>query len=606
MIGYMMFTKDKFKLQTEFIPVFVFSSIACIVFLGGLAKHLFIAGGVVMAAGAVLFVHYMRKFKSRQKTLKLRVSLFHVIFLAGSLFFLYLLSITRLTHYDNFSHWAVVLKDMLLTDAFPTATSALIDFKNYPLGTTSFLYYICRFAGNSQPMMLIAQGILIMSCFYAMFGIIMDKKRFLLYAFLCAGCSSLSIFNITIRINNLLVDFLLPLYTLVLFTMAYRSRSCIKKACIGFIPVAGLLMIIKNTGVIFAGIGFIYLIYLWVKGEEKLHFKSGLIAATATLPYLFWMVHMSVRFQGVTNKFELAAKGLDPVSARKSSEEMGQIISLFVRSAFDLTTRPVLGILIFHLAAIGTTVFAAIVLKKHWSILKTLLALDVVLSAYYLGILSLYLFSMPIDEALVLAGFERYASSIVILFAGSLILCATVDMERSFYYRINEVPDYRAFKSVESKGRYQNGIIVSIGLSMALLFSEYNGMQTIQQTYDTTLPYKVWQVTGDRWDKSGAVSESKYLFYASDTDNQVSNHYLQYLGRYMLYAPNVDGICAFYEDNMTNLLSRYDYLVVVESDLRAKYLLREHYGVTGKQGIYQIYASEGEGQEKKVALSLVE
>lgn len=66
---------------------------------------------------------------------------------------------------------------------------------------------------------------------------------------------------------------------------------------------------------------------------------------------------------------------------------------------------------------------------------------------------------MPLDEALRLAGFERYASSIVILFAGGLVLCAAVDIEKSFYYRYGELPDYRAFKTVESKGRYQKGII---------------------------------------------------------------------------------------------------------------------------------------------------
>src|SRR5699024_372283 len=109
-------------------------------------------------------------------------------------------------HYDNFSHWSIVLKLMLSTDSFPTLDSQLIDFKNYPLGVSAFLYYICLFAGNSESIMLIAQGLLIFSCFYAMFGIISEKKRFLLYAFLGLGLSFLSLFNITIRINNLLVD----------------------------------------------------------------------------------------------------------------------------------------------------------------------------------------------------------------------------------------------------------------------------------------------------------------------------------------------------------------------------------------------------------------
>ncbi|MEK5165520.1 hypothetical protein NYE69_24680 [Paenibacillus sp. FSL R5-0527] len=79
-----------------------------------------------------------------------------------------------------------------------------------------------------------------------------------------------------------------------------------------------------------------------------------------------------------------------------------------------------------------------------------LIALNVVVVLCYAGILALYLFSMPLDEAIRLAGFKRYASSIVVLFAGGLVLCAAVDMERTFHYRIGEVPDYQAFKTVQT------------------------------------------------------------------------------------------------------------------------------------------------------------
>uniref|UniRef100_UPI003261C989 hypothetical protein n=1 Tax=Clostridium sp. NkU-1 TaxID=1095009 RepID=UPI003261C989 len=46
-----------------------------------------------------------------------------------------------------------------------------------------------------------------------------------------------------------------------------------------------------------------------------------------------------------------------------------------------------------------------------------------------------------------------------------LVLCATVDIENSFYYKSGELPDYRAFKTVESKNRYQKGVIFFYGLS---------------------------------------------------------------------------------------------------------------------------------------------
>ncbi|WP_077612929.1 hypothetical protein [Clostridium sp. Marseille-P2415] len=596
--GYMMFTKARLKLQTEFIPVFVCSSIGCAMYFCGLAGYLLPGAVAVFAAGIVLFVLYLAALIRRRAYLNFRISLFLAAFGTGSLFFFHQLLVSRLIHYDNFSHWAIVVKYMLSTNAFPDAASALIDFKNYPLGSSSFIYFICRFAGNSQAVMLAAQGFLIFACFYAMFGVITEKKRFLLYAFLAAGCSVLSIFNITIRISNLLVDFLLPIYTLVLFVMIYKYQREIKKACISIIPVAGFLMIIKNTGTIFAGIGLIYLVYVWLRNRDKPLWKNGLgillSIGAAFIPCLLWGLHVAAEFKGVENKFEISADSIRNIYGGKSPEEIGQIISLFVKTVFDITSRPAMGVAGFHIAAITAGILAAVLLKKNWNLWKALAALDTVLIGYYVGILGLYIFSMPLDEATRLAGFERYASSIVVLFAGGLILCATVDIENSFYYKTGEVPSYRAFKTAESKGRYQKGIILFTALAVTLLMSEYNGMKTIQRSYKTTLPYKVFKVTGDRWYSGGRVDEARYLFYASDADGQVTDYYLQYIGKYMLYAPNVDGICAFYEDNLIHLLISYDYLVIVESDAEAKYLMKKYFGVSGQEGIYKIIHSGGE------------
>ncbi|WP_339787570.1 hypothetical protein NSQ38_05555 [Paenibacillus sp. FSL R7-0313] len=588
-LGYMQFVRKALSLRWEFIPVFVFSSIACFVFLSGLAGQLFTGSLVILIAGLLLYGGMLFLRLRRGASLRMSFSIFQFSFLAGTFVFLLLLFQNQLTHYDNFSHWAIVLKQMLSTDAFPTPGSNLIDFKNYPLGTSSFIYYVCRFMGHSQSVMLLAQGLLIFSCFYAMFGIVSEKKRFLLYAFLGLGLSTLSFFNLTIRITNLLVDFLLPIYALAILAVIYQYRNEIKKACIVVLPLAGLLTIIKSTGIIFAAIGLIFLVYTWLKHKQKFDWKTalalvGTICGTL-IPYFGWSWRMATVFQGIDNKFDVATSG---IQAGKTPEQMHEILWTFLKASTDLTTRPVIGIVIFQLIAIAASVFAIVVLKKKWNLWKALIALDVVLLLYYAGILALYLFSMPLDEAIVLAGFERYASSIVVLFAGGLVLCAAIDLERSFHYRIGEVPDYQSFKTVETKGHYQKGIIGCMAVAATILLSEYNGIVSIAQSYDTTLPYKIHAVTGDRWYSGGQEDNNRYLFYASDRDQQVTNYYMQYVGKYFLYAPHVDGIVLFYEDNMDNLLSGYDYLVVVETDLNAKWLLKKHYGIDMQEGIYKI------------------
>lgn len=591
-IGYMQFVRKALSIRWEFIPVFVFSSIACIVFLSGLAGQLFIGSLVLLLGGLLLYGRMMFLGMRRGASFRISFSLFQFSFLAGTFIFLLVLFQNQLTHYDNFSHWAIVLKQMLSTNAFPTPDSNLIDFKNYPLGTSSFIYYVCRFMGHDQSVMLLAQGLLIFSCFYAMCGIVSEKKRFLLYAFLGLGLSTLSFFNLTIRITNLLVDFLLPIYALAILAVIYQYRHDIKRACIIMLPLAGVLTVIKSTGIIFAAIGLIFLLYTWLKHRQKSSWKDalpvvGTICATL-IPYFGWSWRMATVFQGVDNKFDVATSG---IQSGKTAEQMHEILWLFLKSSTDITTRPVIGIVIFQLVAIAASIFAYVVLKKKWNLWKALVALDVVLLLYYAGILALYLFSMPLDEAVRLAGFERYASSIVVLFAGGLVLCAAIDLERSFHYRIGEVPDYQAFKTVKTKGHYQKGIIGCMAIAATILLSEYNGIVSIAKTYDTTLPYKIHAVTGDRWYKDGQEDNNRYLFYASDRDQQVTNYYMQYVGKYFLYAPHVDGIVLFYEDNMDNLLSGYDYLVVVETDRNAKWLLKKHYGIDMKEGIYKITRS---------------
>ncbi|CAM2770703.1 hypothetical protein HP548_13905 [Paenibacillus taichungensis] len=591
-MGYMQFVRKALSIRWEFIPVFVFSSIACIVFLSGLAGQLYIGSLVLLFVGLLLYGGMVFLGMRRGASFRISFSLFQFSFLAGTFIFLLVLFQNQLTHYDNFSHWAIVLKQMLSTDTFPTPDSNLIDFKNYPLGTSSFIYYVCRFMGHSQSVMLLAQGLLIFSCFYAMFGIVSEKKRFLLYAFLGLGLSTLSFFNLTIRITNLLVDFLLPIYALAILTVIYQYRHDIKRACIIMLPLAGVLTVIKSTGIIFAAISLIFLVYTWLKHRQEFSWKTALAVigtiCGSLIPYFGWSWRMATVFQGVDNKFDVATSG---IQSGKTAEQMHEILWLFLKSSTDITTRPVIGIVIFEIVAIAASIFAYVVLKKKWNLWKALIALDVVLLLYYAGILALYLFSMPLDEAIVLAGFERYASSIVVLFAGGLVLCAAIDLERSFHYRIGEVPDYQAFKTVETKGHYQKGIIGCMAIAATILLSEYNGIVSIAKTYDTTLPYKIHAVTGDRWYKDGQEDNNRYLFYASDRDQQVTNYYMQYVGKYFLYAPHVDGIVLFYEDNMDNLLSGYDYLVVVETDRNAKWLLKKHYGIDMQEGIYKITRS---------------
>lgn len=590
-LGYTAAARRRLQADFFFLPISVLSAIALLVYVGGLAGILLPTALAVFAGGLWLFV--MSAAKMRAKDLRLPgLSLFQLCFCTGTLCFLLLLQNMRLEHYDNFSHWGIVVKEMLSSGAFPTAQSALIDFTNYPLGISSFLYYVCTIVGPDQSVMLIGQSLLIFACFYAMFGVITEKKRFLLYAFSGAGYGVLSVFNITIRINSLLVDFLLPVMTLSVLAAVYRYRKDRKTACILAAPVLGLLTVTKSTGPVYAGMGWLYLTYMEFREREDGRWFLGALRPAlmlfAFLPHQLWSWHMQAGFQGVENKFQLSAQALRKGYEGKTPEELLQIAHLFFQSALDLSSRPAMGFLIFHGAALLACGAAYFILRKPWATWKALLALDAAAVLYYLGILGLYLFSMPLEEAIRLAGFERYASSITVLAAGGVVMSMTVDMENSFYIKLGNQEDYRSFYSAATKKCYQAGVLASMAVAVSFLLSEYNGMAYLKKNSSASLPAKVEAVTGDRWYFGEPPDESRYLLYASDRDGQITDYYLQYVARYFLYAPNVDAICAFYEDNLLNLLKDYDYLVIVESDQEAKRLMKTYFKEEGDEGIYPV------------------
>ena len=71
----------------------------------------------------------------------------------------------------------------------------------------------------------------------------------------------------------------------------------------------------------------------------------------------------------------------------------------------------------------------------------------------------MYLYLMPREEALRLAGFERYACSGMTLYAGILLLQAVADLEGSFTVDIDLRGAYRAYASPASKRRYQYAVL---------------------------------------------------------------------------------------------------------------------------------------------------
>ncbi len=579
LFGFMFLTKKALDVSFHFVPVFVLSLITVVIYLGGIFNVLYPTACLVYVLGILFFLWFgIIKHKENMYDLK-EFHLLDVCFLVGTIPFLILLLNEHLMHYDNFTHWALIVKTLYINRAFPTSNT-MIEFTNYPIGTSSLLYYFSCFLGYSDGILLFGQGLLIFSIFYAIFGAIEKPKCFLLVAILGVGLSTLSFFNLTIRINNLLVDFILPILTLACFAIITRFKNDMRKQLILLLPLQAFLLIVKTTGIIY----FVIIIVAWfieaIKNHTLKNKKDGLAAFLTMVlslsTYFLWNYRVSTVFSGVQNKFSASSL------ASKSSKEVVSIVNNFIHSSFDLSSRPFVGFLFGNLLVIILYFLIRIILKDKWKdLLKSLLILDFMVVLYYVGILGLYLFSMPVDEALTLAGFERYVSSIIVLFVGGIVLRVTLLVQEHLQF---DEDGHIVYKSPEYKKNYQKGIMVCVFLIILILSSEYNGMIFNHSNYETDLSYTMKNVVGDHFKEN----DDKFLLFGSDRDGKMTNYYFQYLAKYYLYAPNIDAVCVFYEPNLENLLSNYDYLVIVEENKQEEALLKKHFHVDGTNGFYRV------------------
>lgn len=306
-----------------------------------------------LLAGYALY----RNFRQNQP-FRPRITLITVGLLFYFLLFAYTLLNTKLEHYDNFSHWATIVKFLYTESRLPTAADTIISFGSYPLGSSLFVYYATKMAGFSDGVMVIGQFLLIYSCVIALFAPIRDESRTLVVAMNFSLLAIFNYFNISIRMNNLLVDFLLPLLTLAGVAGIYSMRKNIKALSIYFILIVSVLSLIKNSAIFFVGILFIYYLYTVVGSRKRFgkiwHLPLNVLAVfgVSLVPYIMWAIHVGQQFS--SSKHAVSLSGYQQIFLEKDSSITAEITGKFVAALTDLSSIPSQGILLFNFVMIGS------------------------------------------------------------------------------------------------------------------------------------------------------------------------------------------------------------------------------------------------------------
>ena len=177
-LGYGWLFYDRIHIKKHFVPITVLSWLSVVLFLLGLAGQLRTGAYGIYLLGFLFLGYAGWRLKKGKWNPKFPINMVDICFVGVAAIFLVLSFFLKMDHYDNFSHWAVIVKNLVATDQYPGLQDSIISFKDYPLGISVYLYYFARLWGYGQGILLFAQNLFLLVGFYAIFGIVREKKTF--------------------------------------------------------------------------------------------------------------------------------------------------------------------------------------------------------------------------------------------------------------------------------------------------------------------------------------------------------------------------------------------------------------------------------------------
>lgn len=407
------------KIKPELSLGFIFSCIGGGMFLAGILNILPETAWAICIAGVALLVRALYRRESFRALLCPGM----VFFLACAVLLPIALYVCEFDQPDNFTHWGVAVKRLLQHNRFPIASDDSrypFNFPSYPLGSTCFIYYFTYLIGlHPEWLQVYIQSMLIAGALTGLFVFARQRYAVATAAFLC-----IFILWADTPVNqqlfySLLVDILLPSAALsaVSFCVFYREQLAEKLWWTA--PYTVFLMSIKNSGIFFAAVVLVYALAVIKERRRNLPRWLGCALCPAAA-LLLWQRHVRLVFpHGLTAKHSMSLENFRNVFADKSPEDVRTILGLFRDSVFSLS-NPVLYILA---ALILVYLFRRFILRSDLRSFRRAAVLAAAsYVAYMIALAAMYLLTMPLNEALRLAGSDRYIMTILIFLIGLVFI----------------------------------------------------------------------------------------------------------------------------------------------------------------------------------------
>lgn len=395
------------KVDLFFLPSLTIALQVTILFFSGILNLLPEVSKLIYLAGLVMFAVCLWKNKSL-KFVKDYINDGYISSLIILIIMAFSVKGKLFAHYDNFSHWAMVVRHMLEVNHFPNFESSLIQFQEYPLGSSSYIYYFAGMINKSESIQMLAQTYMIVAALLPLFSFLARRsiKMDLVYI---AFVNFVLTYNI--KPGDLLVDTLLP--TVGICALLFAKKHCIyenDKLHFWLLSCYLIQLIqIKNSGLFFVAAVIAVCLKQYWKGANRLNNLCAALFPFLTL--VIWQKHCKYVFPtAATTKHAMTVENYKSVFGDKTAEDIKTICTGMARVSF--TSRGILALLGIA-AIIGCCVF--FFSRNDWKDYKNCFLFTLIFYVcYQLGMLGMYLFSMPGGEATSLASSDRYLKTIII------------------------------------------------------------------------------------------------------------------------------------------------------------------------------------------------
>ncbi|MCK1214845.1 hypothetical protein [Streptococcus uberis] len=577
LVGYTSFMRLMTSISKYHIYIVVMSCQVAILYLSSLVNILFPASLMIYFLGILLFIYSSVKAKG----LTIGNLLKHTNFVTfGMLFYIGIYIVTlwnqSLLHYDNFTHWATIVKFLYLEDRLPAVADRIISYNTYPVGSSLYLYYITKYVGFSDGIMLVGQFLIIAAAQFTIFGVVKDRRRLLPNAIIFASFGVMTYLNFSIRFNNLLVDLLIAVLAISAISILFLQEYDFFQSSFLISIILAFLVLVKTSALFFVICIIMSHMMTSIQNDEyEKNVKFYLSSLLLFIPIIFnqlWGTHVKDVFAGMASKkHEIVAGSIASVLEGNLSTDQHIILSHYIKTVFSIHTLTSLQIIVIFSSFILFTLIIGIKFKI-WKTNLIVLSTSVLMTIlYYFGNLIMYLTAMPVEEAKRIAGFERYILTIIVIHFFVFIIQGVRQIDDVFYEKTYAKRNNKSFKNFTNKKLYENTTLFAILIFHGFIISDTNGM--VKQ--NTLQPKE--QLILKRLSKEKNYEEGKFLI-VSDNKELVDNYFLSYYSRYQLWNSKVDARYDFMlsKDRFEKLIKKYDGI----------FLLNDHY--TFKANVYKM------------------